>query len=111
MSATTAEVDALIGQRLRVALAQCSSTVYIPLEPKPDSPLAKRVGLGAAHRLANVFGGNTLSLQNDSAQRTSRRNESIRELAALGMSRPELARRFALTCRQIGNILKSNAKK
>ena len=111
MSATTAEVDALIGQRLRVALAQCSNSVYIPLEPKPDSPLTKRVGLGAAHRLASVFGGLTVSLQNDRAQRTARRNQSINELAALGMTRPELARRFGLTCRQIGNILKSNAKK
>jgi Mor transcription activator family len=102
---TAAQVDQIIGKRARLALAHASACVYVPVTPKPSSPLAVMVGLGNALRLAQVFGGETLQLRKEAGEKIARRNEQIKEAAKLGATQRELAKRHDLTVRHIRRIL------
>ncbi len=105
---TTAEqVDQIIGKRVRLALAHARESVYIPLNPKPSSPLAAMVGLGNAVKLAQVFGGGMVHLRKDASERIERRNAEMKKAAQLGATQRALAKEYGLTTRQVSNILKS----
>lgn len=105
---TAAQVDLLIGKRARLALAHARDGVYVPINPKPTSPLVAMIGMGNAMKLAQIFGGGMVHLCKDTAKKLERRNSEMKEAAQLGATQRALAKEYGLTTRQVSNILKSS---
>ncbi len=97
----------LLGKRLALALMSSTTrgNVYVPLRPKPSSNLVQTIGMAATLRLCEVYGGRTIHIPQCAATRRAKRDAEIRSLAADGVPQAEIARRFALTDRQVRNVL------
>ncbi len=109
-SMTAAKIDQIIGKRARLAMAEVRQSIYVPLIPKPSSPLATMVGLGNAIKLSQVFGGQVIDLPKSAAEKLARRNAKIKEAAQRGQTVRQLASDYCLTDRQVRNVLKTRAK-
>lgn len=79
--------------------------IYVPLRPKPENNLVRLIGIDAAKKLAQVYGGVEIEIPKckviDRAQRTA----EIKRMAADGMTRAIIARHFGMSARQVSNLL------
>lgn len=105
------KVSSVIGQRLALALmAHIHGTggtgwIRIPRHLKPAHPLVRIVGQAAAAKLCAAFGGQVIRLPRCDSLHRAKRNEEIRRMAADGASVAEIAKSFALSARQVRNVL------
>lgn len=81
--------------------------LYIPQKARLvlGHPIVQTLGLDAAHKLAEDFGGLTLSVPKGDALVRAARDAKIRERSGQGWSAKRIAREFGLTERHVGNIL------
>lgn len=80
--------------------------IYVPLRPKPENNLVQVIGIEAAKKLAQVYGGQEIEIPKckviDRAQRTA----EIKRMEADGISRKGISTALKLSVRQIRNLLK-----
>ncbi len=111
LPAFAAKVSELIGQRLALALmAHIHGTggtgfMRVPRTVKPTHKLVGIIGHAAAEKLCDEFGGRVIRLPRCDAMHRTKRNHEIARMAAEGSSVREIAQAFALTGRQVRNVL------
>lgn len=79
--------------------------IYVPLRPKPENNLVQVIGMEAAKKLAQVYGGQEIQIPKckviDRAQRTA----EIKRMAADGITRVNIAKHFGMSARQVWSLL------
>ncbi len=111
LPAFAARVSELIGRRLALALMAHihgtggSGWIRVPRQAKPAHKLVSIIGHAAAERLCAEFGGRVIRLPRCDAMHRTKRNHEIARMAAEGSSVREIAQAFALTDRQVRNVL------
>lgn len=106
-----AKIAALIGNDQAVALIINAHTggrsgwLYIPRRPKPGKRLVNLIGMAAAEKLAEAFGGQSLAMPKCRAMYREQRNAEALRMAADGMSIRSIAEAVGLTDRQVRNVL------
>lgn len=83
-------IERLIGTDLTIQLSQDfgGTRLHIPLNPGPNSPLSVSVGLAAAQKIAQVYGGMYFNVALSLGKRAE-----IKALNAAGWSAPAIARK------------------
>lgn len=102
------EIADLIGLPATLILVEAYGGVrlYVPYKVPADHPLALLIGLSAAEKLAEVFGGSEhFDIPRAVAIARQARNRKLREDRTTGMSHRNLAQQYGMTERQVRNIL------
>lgn len=81
------------------------SFVRVPIRPRPGQVIAGLIGMEAAAKLSNEYGGKVIRLPKITAIDRAQRDAEIKRMAAEGMTKVEIANRFGITARQVGNLL------
>ncbi len=107
LPASLNELRAIIGAKAAIALAgaQGGNTVYIPAAPKKTHYLAELIGMEKTRELAQVYGGDRLSIPKLDAVLRQIRLGLIQQRRSQGASVPMLAAEFNLTRRRVHQIL------
>lgn len=106
-----AKIAALIGNDLAMAMIHhahangCTGSIYIPRRPRPGKCLVSLIGMDAATKLANTYGGQTLVMPKCRAMYREQRNAEALRMAAAGISIRNIAEAVGLTDRQVRYIL------
>lgn len=79
--------------------------IYVPATVGEDHPLARMIGVDTARALCEYCAGELLAVPRAAAALREARNREIRARYADGESQARLARAYALTERQVRNIL------
>lgn len=74
--------------------------LYVPQAPGPDDPISRSIGLSAAQKLAQIYGGDRMDVPNP----VNRRNEIV-ALRATGLSIEAIARQLHCTTRRVYQVL------
>lgn len=104
-----AEVADAVGLSAALALVLHAggTRVYVPEELDSTHRLVHWLGIEAAERLADLFGGETLDVPRCQAGARAVRDRRIREQRHAGTSIRDLALRYQLTERQVYTIIAS----
>lgn len=99
----------IMGRDPALALSQelGGDKLYIPKKVTGAHRLAKCVGLEAAKKLCEIYGGSNLEITRAWDVRIAKRNDEIRRLGREGVSNPRLSRQYNLTVRRIRQIINS----
>lgn len=79
--------------------------VRVPLRPRRGQVIVELIGMEAAAKLSNEYGGRVIHLPKLKAIDRAQRDAEIKRMAAEGLSKAEIASRFGITARQVGNLL------
>lgn len=100
-----------VSEEAAVKLAQSRGgrTVWVPQTPKQNSALTLIVGLDAARGISRLFGDSDLEVPQGSLRGPKARHAIVRDLAAQGLSKAQIADRVDLTTRTVRTILNDAA--
>ncbi|MGD9539073.1 MAG: Mor transcription activator family protein [Alphaproteobacteria bacterium] len=101
-----AHVAAAVSPEAAWALADHfgGTQVYVAKQPRPDSRLARTLGLDVAMALAALYGGELIDVPMAAFRGRARRNAEIRRQLADGVPMSTVARRFRMTVRNVRSI-------
>lgn len=78
--------------------------VFVPATPSPEHKIARVIGPSAFRRLSAAFGGVTLFIPKDQAQRRARRNRIIFDMIVRGSNANNISTRIQISKMQVHNI-------
>ena len=78
---------------------------YVPNTVPPDHPIAEAIGLRAARRLAEYFGGLIMKVSSGAAIEKAARHRAVHRLSALGLPSAAIGERVGLSDRRVREIL------
>ena len=99
----------LIGLPAALALVEHWGGVialYVPQEMHAAHPLARRLGVEAAHKLASVYGGGSITIPRAAHALRRARDREVMRLRAEGLSPRDIAPQVGLTERWVWEILR-----
>lgn len=99
-------IDAVgVGDALEILTRWGGRTMRVPSKVSRMDPLALTLGLAAAQRLVDAFGGQELDLPHERNALLDFRNQAIAAEVANGASHETVALRYGLTRRGVAKVL------